>query len=92
MTTQQEFNPYAESGAGQATVVQIESLGKGGIAALLLITVLGVVLAALAYGLAGRAMDMAYIAEREARIAQDKYTYVQGELAKKGIHISTDGH
>jgi hypothetical protein len=39
-----------------------------------------------------RAMDMASLAEREARIAQDKYTYVQSELAKRGIHISTDGH
>ncbi len=39
-----------------------------------------------------RAMDRANIAEREARIAQDKYTYVQGELAKKGIYITTDGH
>lgn len=34
----------------------------------------------------------AAIAEREARIAQDKFTYVQTELAKKGIYISTDGH
>lgn len=32
------------------------------------------------------------IAEREARIAQDKYAYVQSELAKKGIFITTDGH
>lgn len=39
-----------------------------------------------------RWMDRVTLAEREARIAQDKYTYVQGELAKKGIHISTDGH
>lgn len=34
----------------------------------------------------------AQIAEREARIAQDKYTYTMGELAKQGIIISTDGH
>lgn len=39
-----------------------------------------------------RAMDMAYNAEREARIAQDKIVYFQTELAKRGINISTDGH
>jgi hypothetical protein len=39
-----------------------------------------------------RSMDMAALAEREARIAQDKYTYTMGELAKKGIFITTDGH
>ena len=39
-----------------------------------------------------RTMDRAMLAEREARIAQDKYTYTMGELAKQGIKISTDGH
>lgn len=75
-----------------ASVIQIESLGKGGVAVVLSTSVLAVVLAALAFGYAGRAMDRAQIAEREARIAQDKYFYVQSELAEKGIHITTDGH
>ena len=75
-----------------ASVVQVESLGKGGIAVLLATAIVAVVIAALSYGLAGRAMDRAVIAERESRIAQDKLVYVQTELAKKGIEISTDGH
>lgn len=82
----------AENDHRSAQVIQIESLGKGGIAVILLVLLVAVVLAALSYGLAGRAMDLAGLAEREARIAQDKYAYVQAELAKKGIYISTDGH
>ncbi len=75
-----------------AQLIQIESLGRGGLAAVLVPAILALLVAALAYGVASRALDRANLAEREARIAQDKYTYVQGELAKKGIYISTDGH
>ena len=87
-------DPYiqAENNDRSAQVIQIESLGRGGIAAVLLVGLAGVVLGALGIGIAGRAMDVAGIAEREARIAQDKYSYVQSELAKRGIQISTDGH
>lgn len=75
-----------------AQVVQIEALGRGGIAAVLMVGVLGIILGCIGIGYAGRAMDRAGVAEREARIAQDKFTYAQIELAKKGIYISTDGH
>jgi hypothetical protein len=92
VTEQWEYDPLVERGGSQSNVVQIESLGKGGIAVVLLTGLIAVVVATLAYGLAGRAMDRATIAEREARIAQDKYTYAQIELSKRGIDISTDGH
>ncbi len=82
----------ARANERSAQVIQIESLGRGGLAAVLVPAILALLVAALAYGVAGRALDRANLAEREARIAQDKYTYVQGELAKKGIYISTDGH
>ncbi len=39
-----------------------------------------------------RAMDRATIAEREARIVQDKLTFLQVELAKKGIVVNYDDH
>jgi hypothetical protein len=75
-----------------ALVIQQESLGKGGIAAILLITLLSVVMAALAVGKADRAMDRATIAEREARIAQDKYFYVASQLSKIDPSFKTDEH
>ncbi len=81
-----------ETDGRSASVIQIESLGRGGLAAVLVPAILALLVAALAYGVSSRALDRANLAEREARIAQDKYTYVQGELAKKGIYISTDGH
>ena len=75
-----------------ASVIQVESLGKGGIAVVLATGLVAVVIAALAYGLAGRAMDRANTAEREARIAQDQTTQLQIELGKKGINVRADGH
>ncbi len=87
-----DYPIHADNDNRSAQVIQVESLGRGGIAAVLLPGVLALLVAALAWGYAGRAMDRAQIAEREARIAQDKYFYVQSELQKKGITISTDGH
>jgi hypothetical protein len=85
-----DFDATADNRSAQ--VIQVETLGRGGIVVLLATVIVALLVAAMSYGLAGRAMDRASIAEREARIAQDKYTYVQSELAKRGIHISTDGH
>jgi hypothetical protein len=39
-----------------------------------------------------RAMDMAWLAKQEARIAQDQNLQMQLELSKRGIHIRADGH
>lgn len=39
-----------------------------------------------------RAMDAVYIAQREARIAQDKADRLEVGLGKRGININTDGH
>lgn len=85
-----DFEATADNRSAQ--VIQIESLGKGGIAVVLLTGVLAVVLAALAIGIAGRAMDRATIAEREARVAVDQFQTARIELAKRGIVIQTDDH
>ncbi len=71
-----------------ASVIQIESLGKGAWA----ILTATIILSSLALAVAWAASARSVIAEREARIAQDKYTYAQIELARKGIFIATDGH
>lgn len=39
-----------------------------------------------------RTMDRATLAERESRVAQDRVTYFQTELAKKGIFINANDH
>jgi hypothetical protein len=87
-----DYNEGDSPHSSRAQVIQVEALGKGGVVIILATVIVTLIIAAVAWGDARRAMDRASIAEREARIAQDKYTYVQGELAKRGIHISTDGH
>lgn len=77
-----------ETDGRSASVIQVESLGKGAWA----ILTAAIVLSAMALAAAWSANVRATIAEREARIAQDKYTYAQVELAKAGIFLSTDGH
>lgn len=62
-----DFDATADNRSAQ--VIQIESLGKGGIAVLLATVIVALILAALAYGEAKRASDRAYLAEREARLA-----------------------
>jgi hypothetical protein len=84
-----DFDATADNRSAQ--VIQVESLGKTGIA-LLTVAVIALIVSFIAWGDARRASDRAWIAEREARIAQDKYFYVAGELAKVGVHITTDGH
>jgi hypothetical protein len=84
-----DFDATADNRSAQ--VIQVESLGKTGIA-LLTVAVIALIGSFLAWADARRASDRVWIAEREARIAQDKYFYVAGELAKVGVHITTDGH
>lgn len=83
---QRDYGIQARHGSSQ--VIQVESLGKGAWA----ILTAAIVLSAVAFALGLVAWDRSRLAEREARIAQDKYTYTMGELAKQGINISTDGH
>lgn len=88
MSNPWDYNEGDGDFSPRATVVQVESLGKGAWA----IVTASAVLSAIAIALAMSAWQLSRIAEREARIAQDKYTYTMGELAKQGIDISTDGH
>lgn len=81
-----DFDATADHRSAQ--VIQVESLGKGAWA----ILTAAIVLASLALAVAWAASVRATLAEREARIAQDKYFYVAAELAKAGIEVSTDGH
>lgn len=79
---------FDASASGQsAQVIQVETLGRGGIAALLLGAFFCITMAAIAIGIAMRAQDRATLAEREARIATDKLSYMHIELSKRGIHV-----
>jgi hypothetical protein len=83
---------HAENDNRSAQVIQIESLGRGGIAVVLCTGLVAVILAALSIGIAGRAMDRAQIAERESRVAVDQMQAARIEFAKRGIIIQTDDH
>lgn len=82
----------ADTDNRSASVIQVESLGKGGIAVVLSTGLVAIVVSCFAYGLAGRANDRAQIAEREARVAVDQFQTARIELAKRGIVIQTDDH
>jgi len=95
-TLQQEFNPYAAEGAGQAQLIQIESLGKGAWAILTAAIVLSAI--ALAYSMVAntkaeaiekRSMDAVYIAQQNAALAREDVRVLTAELNKRGIAIST---
>ena len=73
-----------------AQVIQIESLGRGGIAAVVSAVILCALCSALSIGMAWRAIDRSQIAEREARVAVDQFQNARIELAKRGIFISQE--
>jgi hypothetical protein len=83
-----DFDATADHRSAQ--VIQIEALGRGGLAAVLLVGLMGVILGCIAIGLAGRAQDRAQLAEREARVATDKMFYLQSALDKAGIHVDNN--
>jgi hypothetical protein len=53
-------------------VIQVEAIGKGGVVIILATVIVTLIIAAMAWGDARRAMDRASIAERESRIAMDE--------------------
>jgi hypothetical protein len=73
----------------RATVVQVESLGRGGVVAVVSAALICVLFAGLSLGVAMRAMDRAALAERESRIVRDEMDRLKVALAQKGIHIET---
>jgi hypothetical protein len=78
-----DWNEGGNNYSPRAVVVQSETLGKGGVAAV----AASVVLSALAIAVALLAASKADLAEREARIAQDNYMQLAREIGG-----STDGH
>lgn len=70
----------------RATVVQVESLGKGAWALLTVAMILG----ALGLLMGGMAWQMARLAEREARVAQDKTQYLQSAMDRSGLKVDND--
>lgn len=64
----------------------------GAVWVLLATLVASLLLSAFSVGMAFRAYDMANLAERESRIAQDKYFYVAAQLAKLDPSFKTDEH
>lgn len=79
-----DFDASADHRSAQ--VVQIESLGKGGIAYLLFAGLLAVVVSLMAWSVATRASDRAAIAERETRIIRDELDRLQVEIGISTNH------
>jgi hypothetical protein len=81
-----ECSDWTEGGnnySPRAVIVQSETLGKGGVAAV----AAAVVLSSIALAVAILSASKADLAEREARIAQDNYMQLAREVGG-----STDGH
>jgi hypothetical protein len=73
-----------------AQVIQIESLGKGGIAYLLFAGLLSAVMAAFALGLSSKAADKADRAEREARMLQYYVLEMDAKLIAAGFKTDAE--
>lgn len=73
-----DFDATADNRSAQ--VIQVEALGRGGIVVLLATVIVALLVAAMSYGLAGRAMDRASMAERESRILKDEVDRLKVEL------------
>lgn len=81
-----DFDATADNRSAQ--VIQVESLGRGAWA----LVSASLVMAAIALALAYASNVRSDIAEREARIAQDKYFYLAADLRARGIEVTTDDH
>jgi hypothetical protein len=79
--TPPDVEAYADNRSAQ--VIQIESLGKGGIAVMLAAVIVALIIAALAWGESRRAMDRAYLAEREARLAMQDVLDLRTKIAEE---------
>jgi hypothetical protein len=76
------------SPSSNSKVIQIESLGKGA----WVLVAASMVMSSLALAIAYASNQRSDIAEREARIAQDKYFYLAADLRARGIEVTTDDH
>lgn len=79
-----DFDATADHRSAQ--VIQVESLGKGGIAYLLFTGLLSVVVSLMAWSVSTRASDRAAIAERETRIIRDELDRLQVEIGVSTNH------
>jgi len=69
-------------------VLQVESLGKGVAAVLVGGVLLAVLLAGMALMRTEATAERAALAEREARVSQERWNDLKVELAKRGIPVS----
>lgn len=69
-------------------VFHVESLGKFGAGVLILLTSGALLLAGMAYVRTEATADQARLAEREARVAQERWNDLKVELVKRGIPVS----
>lgn len=98
-------DPYIDAMADNrsAQIVNIESLGRGGIAVIIGLVGIAVAMSALALGNSmglesrtqdkinaseKRVMDVAWLAKQEAALSREDFIQLRGELAKHGIAIT----
>lgn len=83
-----EHSPQTDLSGAHGVVMQVENLGRGVYAVL----VGGVILSALLAGMAlirtETALEEARIAEREARVLQERVADMKVELIRRGIPVS----
>lgn len=71
-----------------ASVVQVENMGRGTYAVLVGGVILAVLLAGMALVRTEATADRAALAEREARVMQERWNDLKVELARRGIPVS----
>jgi hypothetical protein len=71
-----------------ASVVQVETLGRGVYAVLVGGVILASILAGMALIRTEATADRAALAEREARVSQERWNDLKVELARRGIPVS----
>lgn len=83
-----EQSPSPDFRGAHGVIMQIENMGRGVFAVLVGGVILGVLLAGMALIRAESLADRVVLAEREARVAQERTADMKVELIRRGIPVS----
>lgn len=83
-----EASPHTDLKGAHGFVFHVETLGRGVAAVLIGGVILAVLLAGMALMRTEATADRAALAEREARVAQERWNDLKVELARRGIPVS----
>lgn len=88
-TNSPKASVYMAEGTGKALAAVALALGVAAFGGMI---VMAILLPSIMRANTDRAVDVAWQADREARILQDRVDRIEIGLGKRGININTDGH